>query len=210
VNVEKAVEKAVATSLTIFPKLYYFVPPIEPFVVVVHPKKVKGLARTIKEPEAEATKVIIKDPLDAILFLIETLANERKAGTKTSCSQRDLFNLICRWSPMSLSQFSKELEKLRASGLIVKSQQADGDQRKKVITLTRKGKNILKKIKDQRAKIITSLFEGEIPEEINLMIFAIDKLGEVMWKRMKADKGKKRPSSVKSPNHRAKTKAAVG
>jgi len=190
-------DKAVEVALGLFSKLYYFVPPIEPFSVKVLPNKIR---------EDGPSAIEIKEPLDAILWLLETLATEQMASNETCCFQPDLYNLIQRLTGWDRSKFTDELNKLLDTGLIDSKRRKDGDRRTNRLTLTPKGRKILNEIKTQRVAVITFLFQGQTPDQIEMMVLALGRMSEEMWKKMRSYKPGKRRSNKTAPRQAAQRK----
>src|SRR5947209_2035469 len=102
-------KEAVAIALKLFPKLYYFVPPVTPF-------KERVLTRRVDKVGAQELE--IKEPLDAILWLLESLAEDQSDASEICCSRLDLYNLIQRLTGWDQSKFSDELKKLLDAEII--------------------------------------------------------------------------------------------
>lgn len=189
-------ERAVSLALGFFPRLYYFVPPIEPVNVRLLPDRIE---------EDGPTTIEIKEPLDAILWLLEALAQDEKDSTDVCCFQPELYNLIHRLTGWDRSKFTDELNKLLDTGIIDSSRRSDGDRRSNKLTLTPKGKAVLRKIKEQRIEVINFLFEGQPSPQLEMMVFALEKMANSMWKKMRSYKiPKKPPASPRASKTRAR------
>lgn len=189
--------KAVEVALGLFPRLYYFVPPIVPFHSRVLPNQVKV---------AGTSWIEIKEPLDSIIWLLETLAAEQNASGEACCFQPDLYNLIQRLTGWDRSKFTDELNKLLYTGIIDSKRRTDGDRRSNKLTLTPKGKKVLSDIKKQRVGVITILFQGLTAEQLETMVLALGTMADGMWNKMRlyrANQATGRSRASKAPSRKA-------
>ena len=200
-NEKEAVEKAIV----VFPRLYYFVPPIQPFNVDVLPKNVKILAKQLglkKGQESRAKIIKIKKPLDTILWLLDTLSVEHN-NDENYCPQDLLNHLTARWVGIN---FTKELNKLLAAGLI-KNRMLGSDKRKREVALTATGRKVLEQIKDQRRDLLSLLFKDQEPSQIKMVTAALEVVAIATWPIMK-DKEEDSPSSNPAKASSGKAKAS--
>lgn len=176
-NPKQAVERA----LLAFPKLYYFVPPIKSFNVDVPAENVKVLARQLKVKEAKAKTIKIKRPLDAILWLIETLTSEEKTTRPVYCPQSVVEHLASRWTIVNLT---KELNKLSAAKLII-SRIRPHDKRERELMLTPEGRQVLEDIKDQRREVLKLMFDNLNSDEMKKLTSGLNQVAKATWPKMK-------------------------
>jgi len=176
-------DAALDRVLAVFPKVYYFFTPIKPFEENVAPGKIKKLAKQLQLEEAEVQTIEIADPLDAILLLLETFEVDQAAKGKEGCSQKKLLSLISRWMPLSRGQFTKELNKLYATELIT-GRIDDSDRRERELRLTDKGREVLRKIKDQRKDIMKVLLLGRSELELKALVDDLEEIAMVTWQEM--------------------------
>ena len=167
--------QAVEIALRAFPKLYYFMPPIEPFDFQITRAKSKG--RT-KKSKAETIK--IKKPLDTILWLIDTLCTEQAANGTAYCSQPELQRLATRWT--KTGSFNKEIARLYRAKLI-QGRDFEHNRQIREVALTARGQRALDKIKAQRRKFIQLLFDKDklSPEEIQTIASSIEVTAFATW-----------------------------
>lgn len=174
-------KEAVERALLAFPKLYYFVPPIKSFRVAVPAENVKVLAKQLNVKPARAKTIEIRRPLDTILWLIQTLAAEKKTSGPRYCPQRTVEHLVSRWTKVNLT---KELNKLSAAKLVV-SRIREDDKRERELMLTAEGRKVLKSIQDQRREILKLLFDKLDSEKMEMVTSGLDHVASETWPKMK-------------------------
>src|SRR5436190_11360034 len=104
-------------ALNVFPKLYYYAPPL-PKTLMVNGKAVN-----------------VKAPRDAILWLLDVLTKERG---ETCCANGELQDLIQRCHPgLEPSGFTRYTAELKKAGLIDKAH--GRDEKNKQLSLTPDG-----------------------------------------------------------------------
>lgn len=151
-------------TLTVFPQLYFFVPPIS------------------NKIDIEGESVRISDPDDAILWLAQVLANDKQLKY---CLQNELRALIRRWRPkMTPGLFSQRLARLEAQGYIQRVRY-EKNRTTNTVKLTPKGHILLEGIKTERRKILKSLFQGLKPSEMNQLATQLEAVGMRTWLTMK-------------------------
>jgi len=165
-NQAQAVEKA----LRAFPQIYYFVPVIKGFEVAILTPKTKS-----KSKRSRTKKIQIKKPLDAILWMIDSLCG----SGKSFCPQSQVKHLVSRWTNVN---FNKEIGKLYEAKLI-EGRDDPNNRQKRQLKLTSKGQKTLARIKDQRKEVIRLLFDGNRlePKDIEEIALSIERLAAATW-----------------------------
>lgn len=177
--------EAVEEALRVFPKLYYFVPRLNPFTVDVPAAKRAVLANKLNKTESQVATIKIEEPLDTILWLIDTLCPEH---SNQHCLQIDVEHLVKRWTSVT---FSREIAKLYAAELIDGHVQVIGhgktlpDRRYRELQLTDKGKRILGQIKNDRRRILSLMFKGLDPDRMEAVASGLNAVAAATWPKMK-------------------------
>ena len=156
----------ISRALACFPKLYYYVPPL--------PNRI---------PVGEES-VYVKNPRDAILWLLETLANDAK---KPYCQQAQLLDLIQRWYPgMTPARFSAITRDLEKKGFITKAHSSGKDNRPKQLALTKSGGDVLDAIKaHRRASVVEFLFQGLNNKRQEALAVSLERVAARFWPKIK-------------------------
>lgn len=156
----------ITRALACFAKLYYYVPPL-PERIPVHKES-----------------VYVKNPRDAIFWLLDTLAKDAK---KPYCQQAHLLDLIQRWYPrMTPSRFSAITRDLEKKGYIKKTQFAARDGRPKQLALTKSGRDVLAAIKTHRRKtVVEFLFEGLDKAHQDALATNLEESADRFWPKIK-------------------------
>jgi hypothetical protein len=183
--------EAVEAALGAFPKLYYFVPRLAPFSISIPEANREELARVLKKPIKKVATIKIEEPLDTILWLMETLSPEHHDDY---CRQHDVVGLVSRWTKVT---FSREIAKLYAAELIEGGAQKRGDHRFHELKLTERGKRILNKIKDDRRKVLHSLFKNLGPTRTRNVAGGLREVAKATWPVMKTEAHASRKSRHK-------------
>jgi DNA-binding PadR family transcriptional regulator len=173
--------RAVERVLDIFPKLFYFMPTIPPQQISIQGRSVQ-----------------FAEPMDCVLWLLETLAKESK---NDFCLQEQLEDLVSWWYPpkptprKSRYNFSKPINKLVDSGFIESSRYA-ADKRQNVLRLTTAGRELLQKLKQHRVQTITK-FLADIPEiQLSPLVLSLEQVSKITWTRMRREARKSRTSET--------------
>jgi DNA-binding MarR family transcriptional regulator len=178
-------EAALSSMLQIFPKIYYFIPRIEPFDVrVVHRGRLWGRDGSIE----------IDDSLAAILWLLDASLEDRN---RSHCSQRELYDLVHHWSGWDRSRFTKLLYKLYAADLI-SGKDTNKDRRRKELTLTSKGKLVLNRVKNQRSNTVLPILEGLKLEDLEAILSSMKYFASRTWEKFTSKPRRKRPQKAKA------------
>jgi hypothetical protein len=162
--------EAVEKILELFPKLYYFIPQLK--------------WQTVRAGRKEY--VLIEENRGAILWLLEKLESEARAGTP----QYELRKIVANWSPVlgESTRFSKELKGLVEIGLISVSRDYEGDARANMLKLTPVGRKVLESIKKQRAQLLSFMF-GELSHDtLQNLVVAFEQMAQLTWEKMKDSK----------------------
>lgn len=161
----------IKAALEIFPKVYYFIPHLK--------------WQTVKADRKENVKkyVLIEENRAAILWLLEQLADEGEGVT----SQRDLRIVVGKWSGIldHPARFSKELQGLYEIGLIRFYRKSE-DRRMNYLSLTPKGKRVLKAIKAQMEEYLRAMFQEVPPEAMQTLIKVFEKIAQRTWEKAKS------------------------
>jgi hypothetical protein len=169
--------EAVAKALQAFPKIYYFVPIIKAFEVDVPSAKRRSSSKAKK-----TKKLQIRKPLDAILWMIDSLC----AQGNGYCSQLQVQQLVSRWTKLN---FNKEIGKLYDADLI-DGRDDPANRQKRQLKLTRKGRNTLDRVKNQRKEVLRLLFDKKKLDEQQMEAIAssIEIIASATWPIMNQGK----------------------
>lgn len=169
--------EAVAKALQAFPKIYYFVPIIRAFEVDAPPAKHKSSGKAKK-----TKKLQIRKPLDAILWMIDSLCTEGNGY----CSQLQVQHLVSRWTKLN---FNKEIRKLYDAKLI-DGRDNPANRQKRQLRLTAKGRRTLDRVKDQRKDVLRLLFDKKKidQQQMESIASSIEIIASATWPLMNQGK----------------------
>jgi DNA-binding MarR family transcriptional regulator len=163
-------------ALRVFAKLYFFMPAMKPDIVQIG-----------------SETVAIKEPMDAVLWLLEELLTDTQ---DTKCPHSELMKLVLWWYPHWLgkepadaisggrAKFARAISPLVSQGLI-DVQDVPKDRRQHSIMLTKKGKLVLASIKSQREKQIKVLFEKLTKTQQDTWVRALGEAAKITWASMR-------------------------
>jgi hypothetical protein len=163
-------QERIRQSLILFPKLYYFIPCINPH-----------------ERQAGGTTLLFDEPMDAILWFIDLVITDSK---RNDCPRPILKNLIRRWYGEKVdSDFERCYSDLLENRFII-AQQWSEDRRIHLVQLTDKGRLLLQQIKDKRYQDI-ELLRREVQnlprKDKKIVIRLFDRMSKLAWRKMLED-----------------------
>jgi DNA-binding PadR family transcriptional regulator len=164
-------------ALEVFPKMFYFFPTMPPHTVSVGGESIQ-----------------LTEPMDGVLWLLETLAKE---DGRNYCLQHELEDLLAWWYPpkpnrTSPYNFSKSINKLVRQGLI-KSNRYEGNKRFNRLELTPTGRALLELVKTERTNPLQALAARGHERELQAAVLALEKIARLTWAEMR--KHSRRPGN---------------
>src|ERR1700733_850584 len=148
--------------LCAFPKLYYFIPPGEPY-------RMRG----------SKADIVLTPPGRTVLWLLETLRNETR-----DISHEALGRVVGRI--YRREEFSRTITKLRRAGCI-EVPPNEKDSRRKQIQLTAFGRTVIVRLHREHAGHITMLLSRLKASNREQHLRTIEDLADITWDRMQAE-----------------------